>query len=250
MFSKRKSPVIPIPRRPGQSLAEQWQDLVDDRLVAIVFGPAMVWSLVAGAWIQSTNPSSMRFWLSVAIAATGFCLIGYLRLIPSARALVRGERGERVVAEQLEDLRAAGFRCFHDLVRDGFNIDHVVVGPPGVFVVETKFRSGSGLIEFKNGQGIFVGGRAEEGDCLKQARGNAREVNQLIRRDAGIEVWVKPLVVFVGDWKVKNVWRDTDVRVITANDLPRYFSQQDQPGLTRREIDLICSHLRRTTTDS
>lgn len=72
----------------------------------------------------------------------------------------------------------------------------------------------------------------------------------MIRRDAGIDVWVRPLVLFVGDWRVKNVWSTTDVRVITADDVPRYFSQQDQPGLTRREIDLICSHLKRTTTDS
>ena len=51
-------------------------------------------------------------------------------LVPKARALVLGERGELVVAEQLEELRADGFRCFHDIVQNGFNIDHVVVGPP------------------------------------------------------------------------------------------------------------------------
>ena len=150
------------------------------------------------------------------------------------------------MAEQLEELRTTGFRCFHDIVRDGFNIDHVVVGPPGVFVIETKFRSGSGVIEFRNGQGVVVGGREEERDPLKQARGNARAVHDLIRQDAGLELWVKPLVVFVGDWKVKNAWRDTDVRVLTANGVANYFRNQDQPELTGREIELICSHLRRT----
>ena len=81
-----------------------------------------------------------------------------------------------------------------------------------------------------------------------EARGNAREVNQWIRRDAGIDVWVKPLVVFVGDWRVKNVWRDTDVRVITAPEIGRYFAKQDQPQLKRREIELICSHLKRSAS--
>ena len=247
-LKKKKSPVIPLPRRAGQSLAEQWQDLMDDRLVAIVFGPAMVWAIVLGVWIQSTRPMSLRIWVSMAIIATGIAAISCLRLIPRAHALVRGERGERVVAEQLEELRADGFRCFHDIVGDGFNIDHVVVGPAGVFAIETKFRSGSGTIEFRNGEGIFVGGREEERDPLKQARGNAREVNQLIRRDAGIEAWVKPLVVFVGDWKIKNAWRDTDVRVITAGDVGRYFAKQDQPQLKRREIELICSHLKRSAS--
>lgn len=186
--------------------------------------------------------------MSSAIVVTGLAVISYLRIIPKARNLVRGERGERVVAEQLEDLRASGFRCFHDIVRDGFNIDHVVVGPPGVFVVETKYRSGSGVIEFRNGKGIFVAGREEERDPLKQARGNAREIRKLIQRDTGLERYVKPLVVFVGDWRVKDDWQNTDVRVITADGIGRYFARQDQPELTRREIELICSHLKRTTT--
>ncbi len=172
--------------------------------------------------------------------------IEFRRLFRQFRNLNRGERGELLVAERLEELRPLGFRCFHDLVRDGFNIDHVVIGSAGVFAIETKYRSGSGVIEFKNGQGVFVGGREEERDCLKQARGNARAVHDLIRQDAGLDVFVKPLVVFVGDWKVKNQWQSTDARVITTDGLDQYFLKQDQPELKRSEIQLICSHLERT----
>ena len=245
--NKKKRPQIRVPRLPGQSLAERWQKLMDDRLIPIVFGPMVMWALFFVAWVETISGHlSLRFWLAAAIVVTGLAAIKFLRLIPEARALVRGERGERVVAEQLEALRALGFRCFHDIVREGFNVDHVVVGPPGVFAVETKFRSGSGLIEFRNGQGIFVGGREEERDSLKQARGSAGAVHDLIRQDAGLDVWVKPLVVFVGDWRVKNQWRDTDVRVITSQDIPHYFERQDQPELPPAEIKLICSHLMRT----
>lgn len=250
MFPKKKtkSPVIPIPRRAGQSLADRWQVLVDDQLVPIVFVPAMIWAVALGAWTQSTRSMSLRFWLGTAVVATGIAAVFYRRLLPQARALVRGERGERAVAGELEELRSIGFRCFHDIIGDGFNIDHVVVGPPGVFVVETKYRSGSGVIEFRNGKGIFVAGREEERDPLKQARGNAREIRKLIQRDTGLERYVKALVVFVGDWRVKDDWQNTDVRVITADGIGRYFARQDQPELTRREIELICSHLKRTTT--
>ena len=160
-------------------------------------------------------------------------------------------RAELLVAEQLEELRANDFRCFHDIVRNEFNIDHVVVGPPGVFAVERKFRNGSGEIEFKNGQGIFVGGREEEGETLNQARGNARAVRDLIRENAGLEVFVKPVVVFMGDWKVKNGWGDdSDIRVITADDVQPYFQNEDYPELTKFEIELISSHLKRTAGDS
>jgi Nuclease-related domain len=97
-----------------------------------------------------------------------------------------------------------GNRTFHDLIRDGFNIDHVVVGPAGVFAVETKFRSGHGEIEFRNGEGLFVGGFPEEKDSLKQARASAAEVNRIIKDNCNFDEWVWPLVVFVGDWRVRN----------------------------------------------
>jgi hypothetical protein len=81
----------------------------------------------------------------------------------------------------------------------------------------------------------FVGGYPEEKDCLKQARGNASEVRRIIKEHCGIDRWVTPLVVFVGDWRIKNKWRDTDARVFSTDQLADYFDQQ-QPELMRREI--------------
>ena len=246
---KRKSSSAPAVRRlAGQSLRDEKERLTNDRLMPFYFAAAFAWVLWGLAEFQARShwPPEPKVFLGLAIIATGVFVIVVCRVFPRFRNLHRGERGELVVAEQLEELRANGFRCFHDIVQDGFNIDHVVVGPPGVFVIETKFRSGSGVIEFRNGQGIFVGGREEERDPLAQARGNARALHDLIRQDAGVEIWVKPLVVFVGDWKVKDKWRDTDVRAITADGVARYFDRQDQPELTKGEIELICSHLKRT----
>jgi hypothetical protein len=65
------------------------------------------------------------------------------RLEDQMRTWRFGMRGEQAVAEALTDrsLAAAGYVAFHDLPGDGkWNIDHVVVGPAGVFVLETKAR--------------------------------------------------------------------------------------------------------------
>ncbi len=254
MFPKKKRSLPPpsVRRLPGQSLREQKERLTDNWLIPFYFSTAFLWFLWLAMSYQARvhRPPQPKFYLGMAIVATGITAIKFGRLWGEFRNLNRGERGELIVAEQLEELRAQGFRCFHDIVRDGFNIDHVVVGPPGVFAVETKFRSGFGEIEFRNGQGVFIGGRAEEHDSLKQARGAARAMHDLIRQDAGLEVFVKPLVVFVGEWKIKNIWRNTDIRVITAQDVARYFERQDQPQLLPREIQLICSHLTRTARSS
>jgi hypothetical protein len=59
-------------------------------------------------------------------------------------------------------------------------------------------------------------------------------------------VSVTALVVFVGEWKVKESWQTTDARVLSHSQLPRYFQRQDQPELTRSEIQLIAPHLERS----
>jgi len=242
--TKKKRSTLPIVRRSaGQSLHEKWDRLVNEKLPFVVFVPCMLWFVWFTHWRQvRVTPD---FWLVLAIIVTGTAAIAYLRLIPQARRLVRGEHGELRVAEVLDDLRSYGYRVAHDLTRDGFNIDHVVVGPAGVFAIETKFRSGSGEITFRNGEGLFVGGFPEEKDSLSQARGNAAEVNRLIKENCHIDVWVKPVVVFVGDWRVKNDWRNTDARVFTPDRLADHIVNQ-QPRLTRREIELIASHLERS----
>ncbi|HKP04193.1 MAG TPA: nuclease-related domain-containing protein [Chthoniobacterales bacterium] len=181
----------------------------------------------------------------VAVVATGVSLIVIGRLFNEFRRLNRGERGELHVAEVLEGLRRFGYQPFHDLKRDGFNIDHVVVGPAGVFAIETKFRSGAGEISFRNGEGLFVDGRPEENDCLNQAVANAAEVRRMIKQDCNVHEWVDAVLVFVGDWRVRNEWQTTNARVVTADRLVPYFVSQ-QPRLTRREIELIASHLGRS----
>lgn len=61
-------------------------------------------------------------------------------LLEKCRCCRLGFEGERYVAEELNQLMADGFRVFHDVPFDTYNIDHVLVGPTGVFVVETKTR--------------------------------------------------------------------------------------------------------------
>ena len=43
--------------------------------------------------------------------------------------------------QEPNSLTEAGYRVYHDLPAEGFNIDHVAVGRNGVFAMETKGRS-------------------------------------------------------------------------------------------------------------
>lgn len=231
----------------GESVSEERERRVYDNLPAIIFVPLLFWFVFLITELQPSNPTLRwpAFWLLFALILTVFSAVWLWRLFPIARRLNRGERGERHVADVLEDLRSDGYRPIHDIVGQNFNIDHVLVGPAGVFAVETKFRSGQGEIIFRNSQTLIVGGVPEEKDCLKQARGGAKAVSQLIAENCARREWVTPIVVFVGDWKIRNEWRDTATRVFTPDGLSRYIRNQ-QPRLRRKEIELIVSHLERS----
>jgi hypothetical protein len=54
----------------------------------------------------------------------------------------QGAEGEEVVGQILEALRAEGWFVIHDVSFGRGNIDHILVGPGGIFTIETKSRGG------------------------------------------------------------------------------------------------------------
>jgi Nuclease-related domain len=58
---------------------------------------------------------------------------------PAAERWLRGAHAESIVGYMLEKLRALGFEVVHDVPQRGEgNVDHLVSGPSGVFMIETK----------------------------------------------------------------------------------------------------------------
>ena len=76
-----------------------------------------------------------------------------LRFLHKRRNDFLGYLGERAVAENLDAVREKGYRIFHDVPANGrttnFNVNHVVVGPTGIAIIETKT---AGSAERKEGR--------------------------------------------------------------------------------------------------
>jgi hypothetical protein len=89
-----------------------------------------------------------------------------------------GALGEERTGELLAPLEAQGFRLIHDrqIPRSQANIDHIVVGPPGVFIVETKNYAGRVKIR---GDGVWVAGRRRT-EIVAQAKREAAAVAAVI----------------------------------------------------------------------
>jgi hypothetical protein len=82
--------------------------------------------------------------IGLAVAA----LVGWrLRFRPSEQVMAwqRGAHGERRSARLLDRLTRDGYVVFHDLAIPGSpaNVDHLVIGPSGVFVIDSKQWTGS-----------------------------------------------------------------------------------------------------------
>ena len=82
-----------------------------------------------------------------------------------AHAWAAGAEGERLVAAELDKLEPYGWHVLHDVHWPGrprANLDHVLVGPGGVIVVDSK--NWSGHVEVRNGI-LRANGYAKSREC-------------------------------------------------------------------------------------
>ena len=86
-----------------------------------------------------------------------------------------GAKGERQTAAALEKLKMEGFVILHDrrIPGSSANIDHVVIGPPGVAIVETKSYRGKLRVK---GNDVYVGGYRKTSQTVEEARREALAV--------------------------------------------------------------------------
>lgn len=74
-------------------------------------------------------------------------------------------------------------------------MDHFIVGPTGIFAVETKAYKG-GETSAENGKLLRDGRPVYENIPIKQARGNAMKVKVLIADFCGFDAFVHPVLCF------------------------------------------------------
>lgn len=234
-------------RQAGQSLREEIDQLAEARLLPLLFVPVVFMIVWAVECLQKRAGRALNpeFWVFMALLVTIYGGFEVFRLRPRTYRFGAGKRGhDRRVSEILDRIRAKGFAVFHDLPEDGFNIDHVVIGPSGIYAIETKTRSGSGSIDYSGDEALILGGKINEARALRQARASAGALCLHLKDYLNDQLGVKSLLVFVGDWRVQRAAGDFNVDVIAANQLEDYFDRQ-QPELTRSQIAQICAHLER-----
>lgn len=249
MKYKTRSPLKDKPLRvPGQSVAEEREDLVENT-VAQPLMLALFLSLLAGLeWFRlyfDMKPSPVIYSIAAAMGIA-YAAFRIWRNVPKLRSLRQAMEGERAVGQFLESLRQHGFQVFHDVIGNGFNVDHVLIGPPGVFTVETKTWSkpvsGNAQVVF-DGEALTIGSFAPDRDPIVQARAQAGWLKQLLLESTGRKFEVRPVIVFPG-WFVANSGGFRDLWVLEPKALPS-FLQNEPARLPTEDVKLASFHLSR-----
>lgn len=100
-------------------------------------------------------------------------------------------------------LRSLGWHVVEDVQGRRGNYDHVVVGPAGVFLIETK--NPTGIVQMRDGTPWLTRRHDPDGerplrDVCRQARGSSAAIHEEIERRGGLREWVNAVVVFWCDF--------------------------------------------------
>ncbi len=236
-------------RLPGQSQAEELSAMWDDKLQPWLF-LALIMCLLAGLeWFRYLTSSRFNPVLFSVVAAVFASVAAWKvwRMRPRLKRLRQAIEGERAVGQYLEQLRARGYRVFHDIVGSSFNLDHVLVGPAGVFTIETKTWSkpaqGEARVVF-DGEIIKVAGYVPDRDPVTQARAQASWLRTLIKESTGRVVDVFPVVVFPGWYVEQTKTSRKSIWVLEPKALPS-FLDHEAVRLVNEDVQLIAFHLSR-----
>ncbi len=118
------------------------------------------------------------------------------------------------------------FQGVKEIERLWGDIDFVVVGPTGVYTVEIK--SHRGIIRFDGSELTRDWWKFKKKDFLKQAKGQAYAISELIKTKIEKSVWVSPLVVFTSSMTRINIDRKEvlGVHILRGNDLVQFIKSQ------------------------
>lgn len=250
MAEKTRSPLKDKPLRvPGQSIQEEREDIIEDS-VGQPLTLALFFVLIAALewWrvYSGIQPNPIVF-TGAALVTVVYAAIRISRAAPRLKNLRLALEGERAVGQFLERLREGGFRVFHDVVGEGFNVDHVLIGPPGVFTVETKTRSkprsGRSEITF-DGETLRVSGQEPDRNPVVQAKAQAGWLRSLLKESTGRDFVVRPVVVFPGWYITNSPGSFRDVWVLEPKALPA-FLDNEPTRLSAEEISMASIHLGR-----
>jgi hypothetical protein len=233
-------------RAAGQTLSKELDDVLYDHMLAPIL-IALFTCIIAGLewfrYFSVAKPNPIVYSICAVIMVT-WAAFKVLRTRKRVAHIKLGRDGERVVAQYLEWFRSANFFVFHDIPSGDANVDHVLIGPKGVFTIETKTHSkparGECKVTVVDGE-VRANGLVLDRNPLVQAKAQANWLrNFLAESQFNVQVW--PVVAFPGwfvepfDMKAAGAW------VLEPKALSKFIENQPE-RLSREQVQAMASAL-------
>lgn len=258
--SGAKEPFTDLPLRPlGESARIAADDLFDE--AGILMLTVMLTSYFAGIFLlffpQFLRPSAGLAG-ALAIVAISLAVVWRgTRLVVKSWDYRLGSKGERVVAQVLHELLSINYRVFHDIPFDGYNIDHIVVGQNGVFVIETKTRRKRKAVRGQpqhvvvlDGSALVWPSGARDSESVAQAERNGRSVAEWLGKATGKPVKCLPVLTVPGWWVEWKKPKACNVVVASTKGLDRLIASWNGPALEKSEIEAIAYQIAARAAES
>jgi hypothetical protein len=236
-------------RTPGESLRRQVDDMTLDLMAYMMMAaalPVLIFSVLAGqAWFgKAPTFATIAISIMIGVISEGYVLYRLFGLLRTRNILRLGWEGEVAVGEELNQLMLQSFRVFHDVPAEGFNIDHVVIGPRGVLAVETKTRSkrlprqGTEAVKVQfDGKALLFPGYTDSSP-LDQAKRQANWLAKWLASATGEPIAVFPVIVLPG-WYVDRKATSKNLFVIGSGEIRKAFRQLGNGRLSAEQIQRV-----------
>lgn len=193
--------------------------------------------------ISSTSAGIMFLALAVALAAAIGATQGRVA------NYLKGAHGEEWVARELSFLPDT-CEVFHGLalnsgalMRCGGDLDHIVVGPEGVFTIETK--NWDGVITIENGR-ILYNGLAPSRPPLAQVRQAAERLREMLQACRGSSIVPRPVICFAANTVQGGTQEADNVVICNLQDLNELICSPSANPLDPETRSRIVAQLKRT----
>lgn len=143
-----------------------------------------------------------------------------LRIRTEATSWEAGAAGERRVGDRLDLLKARGWNVLHSIpLKSGADIDHVVIGPGGVFTINTKHHRDARVTS----KGDFVRVNGQLNHYVRNSRHEASAAAKRLSSACRLPVRVTGVLAFVGAQSLSVKEPPADVIIVPGDRLERLF---------------------------
>lgn len=198
----------------------------------------------AAAWARAREESALRDNPSV--------LTRFFERLTDAKTADRswriGAQGEEKIASYLEQLHPHGWRVLHSIPvgERGSDIDHLMIGPGGVWTINTKFHPGKRVWVSRHQVRI----NNHPVPYLRNSEHEAARVRSILQAALGWEVHVSAALVFMTGTLMPNVRvvsQPENVTIMHRANVRSRFKRM-VPYLTPEEVRAIYEVARRQST--